>query len=493
MSVPAAESPWPQPLQPLREVDNLLRCGICFDYFNIAMIIPQCSHNYCSLCIRKSLSYKTQCPTCCVAATEPDLKNNRILDELVKTFNYARQQLFQAVLDPAALSSPKLLTKKASPQVHILSSPVGLVLKQEQQSADTFIVKETIPARRRHLNPPEKESKQFKMEQEESPCGSQEDQETLHTEAAGTRNPETPSTSATKVIPKVECPVCGVPVQELHINKHLDGCLTRDEKKDSLRSSGQKRKLLSKVVYSLLSDRDLRRRLKELGLSTQGTKQQLIKRHQEFVHMYNSECDSLNPKSVAEIVGELEKNEKTRTQLESSKPRSGSMTFTKKQTEKEIDEIHRDYRKKHKAEFQALIDQVNKRKKNASKIKEEGPEKEEATAQELPMETGEKLSVEEQTDLVPHTDLSFKTDALDCGGSQPPDYSEVRGLSPTTFHQFSESSSSSSSDIVRDLEIAGRCSDSSENNSFPDKKMTKKKSQQSRSSLLLPKHKRRKE
>nr|XP_034962468.1 E3 ubiquitin-protein ligase RAD18 isoform X4 [Zootoca vivipara] len=331
------------------------------------------------------------------------------------------------------------------------------------------------------------------MEQEESPCGSQEDQETLHTEAAGTRNPETPSTSATKVIPKVECPVCGVPVQELHINKHLDGCLTRDEKKDSLRSSGQKRKLLSKVVYSLLSDRDLRRRLKELGLSTQGTKQQLIKRHQEFVHMYNSECDSLNPKSVAEIVGELEKNEKTRTQLESSKPRSGSMTFTKKQTEKEIDEIHRDYRKKHKAEFQALIDQVNKRKKNASKIKEEGPEKEEATAQELPMETGEKLSVEEQTDLVPHTDLSFKTDALDCGGSQPPDYSEVRGLSPTTFHQFSESSSSSSSDIVRDLEIAGRCSDSSENNSFPDKKMTKKKSQQSRSSLLLPKHKRRKE
>uniref|UniRef100_A0A803TU02 Uncharacterized protein n=1 Tax=Anolis carolinensis TaxID=28377 RepID=A0A803TU02_ANOCA len=27
------------------KVDDLLRCGICFDYFNIAMIIPQCSHN----------------------------------------------------------------------------------------------------------------------------------------------------------------------------------------------------------------------------------------------------------------------------------------------------------------------------------------------------------------------------------------------------------------------------------------------------------------
>lgn len=26
-------------------VDDLLRCGICFEYFNIAMMIPQCSHN----------------------------------------------------------------------------------------------------------------------------------------------------------------------------------------------------------------------------------------------------------------------------------------------------------------------------------------------------------------------------------------------------------------------------------------------------------------
>lgn len=54
---------------------------------------------------------------------------------------------------------------------------------------------------------------------------------------------------------------------------------------------------MSKVVYNLLSDRDLRKKLKEHGLSTSGTRQQLIKRHQEFVHMYNAQCDSLHPKS----------------------------------------------------------------------------------------------------------------------------------------------------------------------------------------------------
>lgn len=62
-------------------------------------------------------------------------------------------------------------------------------------------------------------------------------------------------------------------------------------------SCGQKRRPITKVVYNLLSERDLRKRMKEAGLSTHGTKQQLIRRHQEYVQMYNSQCDSLNPQS----------------------------------------------------------------------------------------------------------------------------------------------------------------------------------------------------
>lgn len=33
----------------------------------------------------------------------------------------------------------------------------------------------------------------------------------------------------------VECPVCSVSVPQHFINKHLDTCLTRGEKKESLR------------------------------------------------------------------------------------------------------------------------------------------------------------------------------------------------------------------------------------------------------------------
>ncbi|XP_026534517.1 E3 ubiquitin-protein ligase RAD18 isoform X2 [Notechis scutatus] len=455
MSFPVTELRWPKHLLPLKEVDDLLRCGICFDYFNTAMIIPQCSHNYCSLCIRKSLSYKPQCPICCMVATGPDLKNNRILDELVHNFVSARQRLFQAVLDSPSISSPTLLPKKASPQGHILNSPDGFFLNQKKHCADTFQVNE-----KRHLISADKD-KNIKIKQEDNPCSSE-----LYSEAGGKvantaptggiRNSEMPSTSATKFVTKVECPVCGVPVQELHINNHLDSCLTRDEKKDSLRSSGQKRKLLPKLVYSLLSDRDLRKRLKEHGLSTHGTKQQLIKRHQEFVHMYNSECDSLNPKSVAEIVKELENIEKTQAQLDASKPKEDNMIFTKHQTENEIDEVHRDYRKKHKAEFQLLIDQMKKRKKNISKeqMKEEKPEqKEERPEQkEATTESGEKLRVQEQSDQASVSNQSPETEAA------------VWEENPSLFAacQSSASSNSSSSDIIRDLEIAGMCSNSSD-------------------------------
>ncbi|XP_044307907.1 E3 ubiquitin-protein ligase RAD18 isoform X3 [Varanus komodoensis] len=461
----SAESQWPEHLVPLKEVDNLLRCGICFEYFNIAMIIPQCSHNYCSLCIRRSLSYKPQCPTCCVAATGPDLKNNRILDELVQTFNSARQQLFQSVLDFPPVSPTTVLTKKASVKEHVLTAPASFALKQEKQYKDIIFVKDVCKPKR-HMKLPETESKKIKLKHEESLC-SEEDYEMESNEVAGTspvggtKNPEVPSTSATKVITKVECPICGIPVQELHINKHLDMCLTRGEKKESLRSSG--RKLLPKVVYNLLSDRDLRRRLKEYGLSTQGTRQQLIKRHKEFVHMYNSQCDSLNPKSVVEIVKELENIEKTQAQLESSKPKEDSMTFTKHQTENEIDEIHRDYRKKHKVEFQHLIDQMNKRKKNVSKIKMDPKEplQKNASSEELPLDTGKTQSVE-QIDQASISNCLPESEPPVCGKSQSVDWPEVRGLGPTCSFQSSESSNSSSSDIIRDLEIAGMCSGSSD-------------------------------
>ncbi|KAM5231642.1 E3 ubiquitin-protein ligase RAD18 isoform 5-T5 [Hipposideros larvatus] len=304
------EPRWPPGLAALKTVDDLLRCGICFEYFNIAMMIPQCSHNYCSLCIRKFLSYKTQCPTCCVTVTEPDLKNNRVLDELVKSLNFARS---------------------------------------------------------------------------------------IH-----------------------------------------------------------KRKLLPKTVYNLLSDRDLKKKLKQYGLSTQGNKQQLIKRHQEFVHMYNAQCDALHPKSAAEIVQEIENLEKTRMRLESSKLNESGMVFTKDQTEKEIDEIHSNYRKRYQNEFQRLVDKAKKGySKTVGMSKEKVQKEDETTEKPLSVCMGQEDN-QMKFSAMPSVTNHFPQSKQGIPGKLEPDRPDDSSSCAESQEEAlsspeSGSCISSSSDIIRDL------------------------------------------
>ncbi|KAM6387323.1 E3 ubiquitin-protein ligase RAD18 isoform 2-T2 [Pluvialis apricaria] len=499
LALPLPEPPWPPSLSPLKAVDDLLRCGICFDYFSIAMIIPQCSHNYCSLCIRKYLSYKTQCPTCCVAVSESDLKNNRTLDELVKSFNSARQQLFQLVLDTPLTSSPLASSRHSAGKSHVRSPVSWPVLKEEVPVIDTFLRKEKVCTLTKADGLAETDQKIFKTEEHHNLSSSSAEIDGKDNEVGSRESPECtqsqekPSTSVIKVVNKVDCPVCEVAIPEQHINVHLDSCLTREEKKDSLRSSTHKRKPMSKVVYNLLSDRDLKKKLKEHGLSTHGTRQQLIKRHQEFVHMYNAQCDSLNPKSVAEVVKELEKNEKIRVQLEFNKTGENSLTFTKDQTEEEIDEIHADYRNKHRSEFKFLVDQVNNRWKKSGKRKTESAQnQEEVTVKELLVAT--EHTEEHHPAVVLGKAQIPQTETPDGNGTESPSLEEgQRSVSPA-FSLSAASTSSSSSDILRDLQGPETCSASSDN-SFLDLRAHKRRSRQPRmreNDQLLPKSKRKK-
>ncbi|NXO12502.1 RAD18 ligase, partial [Oriolus oriolus] len=446
-------------------VDDLLRCGICFDYFSIAVIIPQCSHNYCSLCIRKFLSYKTQCPTCCVAVSESDLRNNRILDDLVKSFSSARQQLFQLVLDAPLI--PSLLACSQRPAAESHRSPVSQPYSKKLPGIDCLLRKDKVCTSTKAGGLAWTDQNSFKTQEHHdlystSAEAGGTDNEVESQEIPGcTKSPEKPSTSVVKGDKKVECPVCGVAVLEQYINKHLDSCLTREEKKDSLRSSAHKRKLMSKVVYNLLSDRDLKKKLKEHGLSTSGTRQQLIKRHQEFVHMYNAQCDSLNPKSVAEVVKELEKNEKIRVQLECNKRGENSLTFTKDQTEKEIDEIHAEYRNKHRSEFKFLVDQVNKQwNKRGERKAGSAQNKEEVAVEELPAatETGE----EHHTAVVLGKAQELQSEIPDGQRSESHCLKEMQRSASPEFSLSSESTSSTNSDILADGEGSETCSASSD-------------------------------
>ncbi|XP_042262605.1 E3 ubiquitin-protein ligase RAD18 isoform X2 [Thunnus maccoyii] len=384
------ETDLPPGLACLKNVDALLRCPICFDFLNISMM-TKCSHNFCSLCIRKFFAYKLLCPVCNAQATEQDLRNNRLLDDLVINFQTARQQLSKANFDSPPISpktpasavkckTPRERSQKCNSSVlsHFFqkrpkTSPTkdtqrdGLVSQCVQQGkiqttsihnandADLHSVTAQLPVNVKEEPMDVGESSiqgLMSVKQEETASNSIDTwNETAHSSS--------PSKDVKPVI-KVECPVCSVSVSQQFINKHLDTCLTSGEKKESLRSSlGKVRRPMGKLVYNLLSMQELKRRLKECHLSVQGSRDQMIKRHQEFVHMYNAQCDSTNPKSAEDIAKEVEASEKIRNQLKGkAKP---VMIFSKNQSEKEIEELHSNYRKQHSSDFSRLIAQVRSR------------------------------------------------------------------------------------------------------------------------------------
>ncbi|XP_030634490.1 E3 ubiquitin-protein ligase RAD18 [Chanos chanos] len=395
----------PPNLSCLKNIDTLLRCPICFDFVNIAMM-TRCSHNFCSLCIRKFLSYKLQCPVCNLAMTEQDLRNNRILDDLVQSFQIARQKLCQANFDSPPIS-PKTPSSALKPKLARQGGPrkEGTILShflQKRPPTSPLAGVREKSSRRDGFSPGPGASKPVKEEPEEVGIRGQvrvkeeEAQEELQlsgmmdrVKMERTDSSVSPSTSQdVKPVVKVECPVCGVAVPQQHINKHLDMCLTREEKKEGLRRSDQlappsspflmpnsgKRRPITKLVYTLLTVQELKKKLRECHLSTQGSRDQLIRRHQDFVHIYNAQCDALSPRSAEDIAREVENNEKTRNQLERKNERA--VVKTKNLTSKEVEELNSNYRKQHSSEFSRLIAQVKSRMKTSARGQATREEKE---------------------------------------------------------------------------------------------------------------------
>ncbi|CAH1782603.1 unnamed protein product [Owenia fusiformis] len=506
-------SDWPENFQQMRDLDNLLRCPVCFEYFNTAMVIPQCSHTYCSRCIRRYINYKSQCPTCSVSVSAPELKNNRLVDEIIKKYQEVRDNLVLAAKAVPDLASPgrpihtsgntpKHNNKKDRPMFTWLSSinlqelydtirgagftmdTIGSLTKEmmvndlgitkrnhliklefflknlnngrkpvKTDSGSTSMVQpneadsvpntplpmstpntltssvtdtdiDITPSDTRlediHTGPvsghainntstytnnssiPERDNHSIGAD---TNIGSNSFQSSTNTSSAmstqginqttdsdsvthsqSLRSPqaiesvspvagsdaaiETPHFSSNPNLPKVPCPICGVPVKERFINIHLDRCLKKstEDPSDSLPSPPPmpKRKRLPKLVYTLIKDKDLKKRLQNEGLSTQGDRKAMIKRHHEYTLLYNSECDAASPRPVSAILAEVERNE-----MLNFKPmvvNAHSLVIKKGAPPDAVEKAQKNYVKKHNSHFKDLI-QATKERMKGRKIK----------------------------------------------------------------------------------------------------------------------------
>ncbi|KAH0508708.1 E3 ubiquitin-protein ligase RAD18 [Microtus ochrogaster] len=382
------------------------------------------------------------------AVTEPDLRNNRLLDELVKSMNFARTRLLQFALESPPISPVSSTSKKVVAKVHNAEATKHPV-KQGSRLMDKFLIRETGGKENDRKYSPQKEISTSTEAKETSLEGK------TVLGPSDANGPVTPSTSTMKLENKVSCPVCEVSISENHINKHLDSCLSRGEKKESLRSSAHKRKPLPKTVYNLLSDRDLKKKLKQYGLSIQGNKQQLIKRHQEFVHMYNSQCDALHPKSAAEIVQEIENMEKTRMRLEASKLNE-NVSCTTCSYCKELKLLFNilvllNLGKRHKSEFQLLVNQAKKGYKKTGRMSKATVMRRDGPAEKLPsaiMGQEDNVNFSDTVSVTHHFPQSKLDSPVQPEPERPDDSSSCTDI---LLSSESDSCNSSSSDIIRDL------------------------------------------
>lgn len=73
--------------------------------------------------------------------------------------------------------------------------------------------------------------------------------------------------------------------------------------------SSSKRNPLPKLVFSLMKDLVLRKKLKEFGLSSQGDRKALEARLQRYIVVYNAECDKSYPRPISELIKQCEEEE----------------------------------------------------------------------------------------------------------------------------------------------------------------------------------------
>ncbi|XP_076765811.1 E3 ubiquitin-protein ligase RAD18 isoform X2 [Xylocopa sonorina] len=335
---------WPKEYIELKRIEDLLLCGICYEFMNTA-VMTSCSHSYCSLCIRKYLHHKTQCPTCFTDTFEPDLRKNKVLDEIIMQFSQIKAKLQRTLQIQVQFG-------KFNEIDNLPSTPKSL-----HQNNDTCTnIENKFPVNKVINNTPTSKINTSPSVQKDifSPSTSGRPKIPLMF---------TPKSSKRMIVMNVDekvvmCPVCKVNVSELHINRHLDDCLRREsvEEKPQIVEPST-RKPLPKLVVSLMKDAVLKKKLKEFGLSSQGERKVMEARLHRYIVLYNAECDKSNPRSVSELIKQCEDEENLEKKMNKT-TYANRLQVTRNSEQNVIEDERKKYLEIHKDSFETLIKKI---------------------------------------------------------------------------------------------------------------------------------------
>jgi E3 ubiquitin-protein ligase RAD18 len=286
------------PLSALAPLESSLRCQVCKDFFETPMV-TSCSHTFCSLCIRRYLSQEGKCPACRQNDQESKLRRNWVVEELVTNFKDSRKGL----LDFAKQAAEKDEIEERRPK------------KRRKVKADHSTQQAPIRSTRSQSRKQNVQPSQESLRTNEEIADSESDYEDEPERSTHFSEPVSGSDDGL-----IACPGCGRRMKAEAVFTHLDTCTSStgvdvsstppSVKTTSIAytqpSAMKQKERLPTLAYSMLTDHALRKKLKELGISNQGSKLLMQKRHTEWVNLWNANCDSRNPRSKRDLLNELE-------------------------------------------------------------------------------------------------------------------------------------------------------------------------------------------
>ncbi|PNY23497.1 Postreplication repair E3 ubiquitin-protein ligase rad18 [Tolypocladium capitatum] len=341
------------PLSGLAAVEAALRCQVCKDFYKTPMV-TSCSHTFCSLCIRRALSNDGKCPLCRAPEQELKLRSNWSVEETVEAFSKARPATLH--LARTVLSGNRSPKRKADGQEslerHVAAEPKRLRTSARLSKNCTAATASTITLQ------PELDVVE----------GSDDDGEYVPDDPDGL----------------VPCPVCRRIMKAWQVFRHLEACPSTSGREDVSESNnaastlGQSQRRQDKALerlpalsYSILKEQALRKKMTELGISSQGPRALLEKRHKEWITLWNANCDAARPKRRSELLQDLDIWERTQG---GRAPTTGRAIQTATAI-KDKDFDGTAWAAKHGSSFKDLIANAKRSRVEAKRTAEEGSNK----------------------------------------------------------------------------------------------------------------------
>ncbi|CCD26609.1 E3 ubiquitin-protein ligase RAD18 NDAI_0I00400 [Naumovozyma dairenensis CBS 421] len=331
------------------QLDFLLRCHICKDFLKTPVLTP-CGHTFCSVCIREYLQSNSKCPLCLLELRESMLRSEFLVNGIVQTYQSLRPSLID-ILDSTRSSNDTSIIELGSDSEgdSYVKEPIDITGEYDDDLQIVGASNKRTSLRSKSAIYPSSTPKTMNR---------------IGKSSSSIQSMFKPTTKNKNLKEKqAQCPVCEgfFPIQVLE-RVHLDECLTLQSlgKKrkgttsslndqtvsNSLRTSrmnantskrSQERRLvtptpppplppaisyaeqylnsgrgtdseqrLPKLDFSNMTTTKIKQKLSSLGLSTTGTKQNMIARYNHYEILWNSNfCDSLNPVDESELRRQL--------------------------------------------------------------------------------------------------------------------------------------------------------------------------------------------